>query len=63
MLKKILYIVIVIIAFVLGHNYGETTLELIDDIPVPKITIEMPSAKDELDILEEELAAEEIVAE
>ena len=54
---------IVIIAFVLGHNYGENTLEVIDDIPVPKITIEMPQAKDELDILEEELAAEEPVAE
>ena len=63
MLKKILYIAIVIIAFVLGHNYGENTLEVIDDIPVPKITIEMPQAKDELDILEEELAAEEPVAE
>ena len=63
MLKKILYIVIVIIAFVLGHNYGENTLEVIDDIPVPKITIEMPQAKDELDILEEELAAEDFVAE
>ena len=46
MLKKLLYILIVIIAFVLGHNYGENTLEVIDDIPVPKITIEMPEAKD-----------------
>ena len=35
---------IVIIAFVLGHNYGENTLEVIDDIPVPKITIEMPQS-------------------
>jgi hypothetical protein len=32
-------------------------------VPVPKITIEMPDAKDELDILEEELAAPEATEE
>ena len=63
MLKKLLYIVIVIIAFVLGHNYGENTVSVIEDLPIPTITIEMPEAKDELDILEENLAAEEPVAE
>ena len=63
MLKKLLYIVIVIIAFVLGHNYGENTVSVIEDLPIPTITIEMPQAKDELDILEENLAAEEAVAE
>ena len=62
-LKRLLYVLIVIGAFWLGHYYGEQTLEVIDEVPVPKITIEMPDAKDELDILEEELAAEEIVAE
>ena len=63
MLKKLLYIVIVIIAFVLGHNYGENTVSVIEDLPIPTITIEMPEAKDELDILEENLAADEAVAE
>ena len=63
MLKKLLYIVIVVIAFVLGHNYGENTVSVIEDLPIPTITIEMPEAKDELDILEENLAAEEAVAE
>ena len=63
MLKKLLYILIVVIAFVLGHNYGENTVSVIEDLPIPTITIEMPEAKDELDILEENLAAEEAVAE
>ena len=56
MLKKLLYIVIVIIAFVLGHNYGENTVSVIEDLPIPTITIEMPGA-------EEEVSAEEPVAE
>ena len=46
MLKKLLYIVIVIIAFVLGHNYGENTVSVIEDLPIPTITIEMPSNDD-----------------
>tara|TARA_R100000805_G_C3530259_1_gene49212 strand:- start:184 stop:375 length:192 start_codon:yes stop_codon:yes gene_type:complete len=62
MLKKLLYIVIVVIAFVLGHNYGENTVSVIEDLPIPTITIEMPEAKDELDILEEDLGIEEAVA-
>ena len=63
MLKKLLYILIVVIAFVLGHNYGENTVSVIEDLPIPTITIEMPEAKDELDILEEDLGIEEAVAE
>ena len=62
MLKKLLYIVIVVIAFVLGHNFGENTVSVIEDLPIPTITIEMPEAKDELDILEEDLGIEEAVA-
>ena len=46
MLKKLLYILIVIIAFVLGHNYGENTVSVIEDLPIPTITIEMPSNDD-----------------
>ena len=62
-LKRLLYVLIVIGAFWLGHYYGEQTLKVIDEVPVPKITIEMPEAKDELDILEEELAAPEATEE
>lgn len=43
MIKKIIYVLIVIGAFWLGHYYGEQAVNVIDDLPVPKITIEMPS--------------------
>ena len=59
MLKKLLYILIVIIAFVLGHNYGENTVSVIEDLPIPTITIEMPSNDDteiEIPVAEEEVA-------
>ena len=59
MLKKLLYIVIVVIAFVLGHNYGENTVSVIEDLPIPTITIEMPSNDDieiELPVAEEDIA-------
>ena len=59
MLKKLLYIVIVVIAFVLGHNDGENTVSVIDDLPFPTITIEMPSNEDieiELPVAEEDVA-------
>ena len=59
MLKKLLYILIVIIAFVLGHNYGENTVSVIEDLPIPTITIEMPSNDDieiELPVAEEDVA-------
>ena len=41
--KRLLYVLIVIGAFWLGHYYGEQTLQVIDEGPVPKITIEMPT--------------------
>ena len=44
--KRLLYVLIVIGAFWLGHYYGEQTLQVIDEVPVPKITIEMPSEYD-----------------
>jgi|TARA_B100000424_G_C22884578_1_gene470673 hypothetical protein len=59
MLKKLLYIVIVVIAFVLGHNYGENTVSVIEDLPIPTITIEMPSNDDieiEIPVVEEDIA-------
>ena len=59
MLKKLLYIVIVVIAFVLGHNYGENTVSVIEDLPIPTITIEMPSNDDieiELPVAEQDVA-------
>ena len=59
MLKKLLYILIVIIAFVLGHNYGENTVSVIEDLPIPTITIEMPSNDDieiEIPVVEEDIA-------
>ena len=59
MLKKLLYIVIVVISFVLGHNYGENTVSVIEDLPIPTITIEMPSNDDieiELPVAEEDVA-------
>ena len=59
MLKKLLYILIVIIAFVLGHNYGENTVSVIEDLPIPTITIEMPSNDDteiETPVAEEDVA-------
>ena len=59
MLKKLLYILIVIIAFVLGHNYGENTVSVIEDLPIPTITIEMPSNDDieiEIPVAEEDVA-------
>jgi len=42
MFRKLIYILIVIAAFVLGHHYGEQAANLIDDVPLPKVTIEMP---------------------
>tara|TARA_Y100001973_G_C5093302_1_gene278690 strand:+ start:600 stop:821 length:222 start_codon:yes stop_codon:yes gene_type:complete len=61
--KKLIYVLIVIGAFWLGHQYGEEAARLASEMPIPKVTIEMPAAKDELDILEEELAAPEATEE
>ena len=58
MIKKIIYVLIVIGAFWLGHYYGEQAVNVIDDLPVPKITIEMPSG-DEIEI-ETPIATEDV---
>ena len=58
MIKKIIYVLIVIGAFWLGHYYGEQAVNVIDDLPVPKITIEMPTG-DEIEI-ETPVAEEEV---
>tara|TARA_R100001510_G_C7459362_1_gene80558 strand:- start:76 stop:252 length:177 start_codon:yes stop_codon:yes gene_type:complete len=56
MIKKIIYVLIVIGAFWLGHYYGEQAVNVIDDLPVPKITIEMPSGEE----IETPVATEEV---
>ena len=38
--KKFFYVVVVIFAFWLGHQYGEEAAKMIDEVPVPKITFE-----------------------
>jgi len=58
MTKKIIYVLIVIGAFWLGHYYGEKAVSVIDELPVPKITIEMPSGE-EIEI-ETPVATEEV---
>ena len=58
MIKKIIYVLIVIGAFWLGHYYGEKAVSVIDELPVPKITIEMPSGE-EIDI-ETPIATDEV---
>jgi len=44
MFRKLIYVLIVIAAFVAGHHYGEQAANLIDDVPMPKISIEMPNS-------------------
>jgi hypothetical protein len=56
MIKKIIYVLIVIGAFWLGHYFGEKAVNIIDDLPVPKITIEMPSG----DEIETPITTEEV---
>ena len=58
MIKKIIYVLIVIGAFWLGHYYGEQAVNVIDALPVPKITIEMPTG-DEIEI-ETPVATEDV---
>ena len=38
--KKLFYVVVVIFAFWLGHQYGEEAAKMIDEVPVPKIVFE-----------------------
>ena len=52
--KKLIYVLIVIGAFWLGHQYGEEAARFANEMPIPK---------DELDILEEELAVPEATEE
>jgi hypothetical protein len=42
-LMRIFYVLIVVGAFWLGHNYGEQAAMVYDDLPIPKVTFEMPS--------------------
>ena len=44
MIKKIIFALIVIGAFTLGHHYGEEAAEVVNKVPLPKVTIEMPAA-------------------
>ncbi len=57
--KKLIYVLIVIGAFWLGHQYGEQAAQLIDDVPVPKVIIEMPTNEEEIKI-ETPTATEEV---
>ena len=57
--KKIIYVLIVIGAFWVGHQYGEQAAQLIDDVPVPKVIIEMPTNEEEIKI-ETPTATEEV---
>ena len=54
--KKLIYVLIVIGAFWLGHQYGEQAAQLIDDVPVPKVIIEMPSDEIEIPVPTEDVA-------
>ena len=56
--KKIIYVLIVIGAFWVGHQYGEQAAQFIDDVPVPKVIIEMPT-NEEIKI-ETPVATEEV---
>ena len=56
--KKLFYVLIVIGAFWLGHQYGEQAAQFIDDVPVPKVIIEMPT-NEEIKI-ETPVATEEV---
>ena len=44
-LMKIIYVLIIIGAFWLGHHYGEKAAQVINELPIPKVSIEMPSGK------------------
>ena len=43
-LMRIIYILIVVGAFWSGHKYGEQAAGIYDDLPIPKVSFEMPSA-------------------
>ena len=43
-LMRIIYILIVVGAFWSGHKYGEQAAGIYDDLPIPKVSFEMPSS-------------------
>ena len=53
--KKFFYVVVVIFAFWLGHQYGEEAAKMIDEVPVPKIVFES-----EPEIVVPEVSADEV---
>ena len=54
-LKRLLYVLIVIGAFWQGHEYGEQAAPFIEDAPIPKVIIEMPSDEIEIPTASEEV--------
>ena len=52
--KKLFYVLIVIGAFWLGHQYGEQAASFIDEVPVPKVIIEMPSNEIETPVVSDD---------
>ncbi len=54
--KKIIYVLIVIGAFWVGHQYGEQAAQFIEDAPIPKVIIEMPSDEIEIPVPTEDVA-------
>jgi hypothetical protein len=53
--KKLFYVLIVIGAFWLGHQYGEQAASFIDEVPVPKVIIEMPTNEIKTPVATEEV--------
>jgi len=52
--KKLIYVLIVIGAFWLGHQYGEQAASFIDEVPVPKVIIEMPTHEIETPVVSDD---------
>ena len=48
--KQLIYVLIVVGAFWLGHQYGEQAASIIEDVPIPKVTIELPSSEIEVPV-------------
>jgi len=53
-LKKLIYVLIVVGAFWLGHQYGEQAASIIEEVPIPKVTIEMPSSEIEAPVVSDD---------
>ena len=52
--KKLIYVLIVIGAFWLGHQYGEQAAQIIEDAPIPKVIIEMPTNEIETPVVSDD---------